>query len=403
MKSPQADKTAQPSGMAAQQVSGPSICIPTLRQFANETFRCGLYEAEDVLAESSGVDVLPLEMGWARHVKQRWLRIPLYHDMFHQLMFRNPGLKKTQLTRKYDVFIAICQNYWDLPFINAIDGWRDQCRTSVCWIHELWAVDLPGYKYWLHALSQFDYVFTTCKDTVEPLSKAIGRTCHWLPGAVDTLRFTPFPKPPARVIDVYSIGRRSEHIHSALLEAARRKEIFYIYDTFSANNLKVYDYREHRDLFANVAKRSRYFTVQIARMDPQITHGQIEVGYRYFEGAAAGAVMIGQAPDVQSFKELFPWPDAVIPVGSDGTGVEEALHDLHENPERLAVISNRNAMEALLRHDWMHRWVEMFHVIGIDPPSGMMTRLQSLKNLADAATVCESARGNRDLSGVTLG
>ena len=41
------------------------------------------------------------------------------------------------------------------------------------------------------------------------------------------------------------------------------------------------DYRQHRELFANMAKRSRYSLVSPAKMDsPDETRGQVEIGYR---------------------------------------------------------------------------------------------------------------------------
>ena len=67
--------------------------------------------------------------------------------------------------------------------MNAVGGWQDRCRTSVCWLDELWAADLPNCQHWLHALRQFDHVFVGLSGTAPPLSEAIGRPCYWLPGA----------------------------------------------------------------------------------------------------------------------------------------------------------------------------------------------------------------------------
>ena len=65
------------------------------------------------------------------------------------------------------------------------------------------------------------------------------------------------------------------------------------------------DYRQHRELFANMAKRSRYFLVSPAKIDrTDETRGQVEIGHRYFEGAAAGAVMIGQAAEFRGLPKV---------------------------------------------------------------------------------------------------
>lgn len=360
------------------------ICMPTARKFARKAFRCGLYEAQDVLSEIDNVDLIGLHPSWGFRSCEKWLRRFLYHDRSRKLMFLNPGLQKVRLSQEYDLFVAVCQDYWDLPYFNAIEGWKDNCKTSVCWIDELWAAVIPGYKYWLDALSQFDHIFVGCRGSVATLSDAIGRSCRWLPGGVDTLRFNPYPNPPARVIDVYSMGRRWEGIHQALLQGAEQGEIFYVHDTFSvAGDREVSDHRQHRDMFANVAKRSRYFVVAPGKMDDPETAGQMEIGYRYYEGAAAGTVMIGQQPNCETFKETFDWPDAVLPIQPDGSDVIELLTRLDSEPERTDAISRRNATGALLHHDWAYRWKEILRVAGLEPLPNMTARERRLKSLAD--------------------
>jgi hypothetical protein len=332
------------------------------------------------------VDLICLEAGWGSPLKDSWQRRLLFRDVSRRLNFLNLALHRVRLTREYDLFAIVCQNYWDLLYINAIDGWEDCCKTKVCWIEEIWAEQMWQYKYWLPVLRRFDHVFIGLRGSVTSLSNAINRTCHWLPSAVDMLRFSPYPNPPARLIDVYSIGRRSEGIHRALLQAAGCGEIFYIYDTFQGADMQAYNYQEHRDLLANVAKRSLYFVVAPPKMDvPGETQGQVEVGYRYYEGAAAGTVMIGQVPDCEAFRELFPWQDAVVPIRPDGSDVIEVLSGLASQAERTSAISRKNATEALLRHDWVYRWKEIFRVAGIEPSPRMAARERRLQDLADLA------------------
>lgn len=199
------NSTSGEAAHASTRAPEPRILMPTCRNFTRRAFRCGLYEAQDVLVDIDNVDLICLEQGWGGRVDQSWLRLPLYHDISRKLMFVNPGLQRVRLTREYDLFVAVCQDYTDLPYINAIDGWRKHCKSSVCLIDEMWAAMIPGYKYWLHALDQFDYIFVGCKGSVATLSEAINRPCHWLPGAANMLRFSPYPNPPARVIDVYSV------------------------------------------------------------------------------------------------------------------------------------------------------------------------------------------------------
>jgi hypothetical protein len=383
------DEKTWKAAEVSREAMTPRICMPTARGFKKKAFYCGQYEAQDVLLDVDDVDLIHLEPGRGYKFKEAWQRRLLFRDVTRKLIFVNPGLHKVRLTQQYDLFLVMCQMDHDFLNISAIDGWQDHCRTSVCWIQEMWAARIPLYKYWIHSLRRFDHVFVSAQGSVAALSDAIGRPCRWLPDAVDTLRFTPYPNPPARVIDVYSIGRRREEIHRALVEAAGRTDIFYVYDTFGGSMSGVLNYREHRDFFSNMAKRSRFFVVapaKVGRSDE--TGGQVEIGARYYEGASAGTVMIGHAPECEAFRELFPWQDAVISLQGDGSDVIKVLASLEAEPERISAISRRNAAEALLRHDWVYRWKEILGVAGIELSPRMKLREQRLRDLAELSNAC---------------
>jgi spore maturation protein CgeB len=346
-------------------------------------FQCAHLEAQDVLNQVDDVDLIGLEPEPGFQKRQHWIRRLMYRDVSRRLAFMNPGLKRVKLVKEYDLLVMMCQTYWDFLYVNAIDDWKDHAKTSICWIDELWTANLPLYKYWLPSLRRFDHVVLGMRGTVGPLSEAIGRRCHYVPAGVDAIRFSPYPECPDRVIDVYSVGRKWNGIHQALLKQTASNQIFYVYDTLQTGESQASDYRQHRDLYANTAKRSRFFMVAPGKMDvPEETRGQVEVGFRYYEGSAAGTVMIGQAPDCQPFREMFDWPDAVIPIRPDGSDVADTLSRLRAQPDRVEQISRRNAERALLRHDWVYRWAQILEIVGLKPASGMERRQKTLKELA---------------------
>jgi hypothetical protein len=366
----------------------PRICMPSSRNLTKKAFQSGVYEAQDVLQEMDDVDMVCLTPGPGFRFRSAWQRRLLFRDSAKFLISFNPGLEEVRLTRDYDLFVAVCQNHWDLAYLNAIRGWKDHTKVSVLWIDEMWAAQIPQYKNWFPAIRQFDHIFVGCRGSVEALSKALDRPCHWLPAATDTLRFSPYANSPAaRVIDVYSIGRRYGGMHDALCCEAQQGKIFYIYDTFAGADAELYDTKQHRNLYANMAKRSRYFVVAPAKMNnPSDTQGQIEFGSRYYEGAAAGCVLIGKRPDSEAFSEMFPGPDSVISVQPDGSDIVEILARLNSEPERIAEISRRNSVQSLLKHDWVRRWKEIFDAAGMEPSPRMLARECRLKELADVAT-----------------
>lgn len=363
----------------------PRVCIPSSRKLTRRVYQTGHKEAQDVL-ESPEVDLIELEPRAGFQTREYWHQRLMYRDLSRKLAYVNAGLKSVRLTREYELLIVLCQTYADLFYVNAIQNLKDQCRTTVCWIDELYAADLPRFKYWLPSLRRFDHVVLGMNGTVKALSEAIGRPCHYVPGAVDAIRFSPYPHRLQRVIDVYSVGRRAEGLHRALLGMAASQKVFYIFDSLHSVESIAADHRQHRDLYADVAKRSRYFMVAPGKIDqPHETDGQIEVGFRFYEGAAAGCVLVGQAPRCEPFRRMFDWPDAVIEVAPDGSDIVDVLSDLDADSDRLREISRRNAVEALLRHDWVYRWKEIFQIAGVAPTQGMHSRERQLKRLAEIA------------------
>ena len=371
--------------MSPLKIKKPRICMVTSRSCLRHAFRCGNYEGEDVLTEIDAVDLIHLKPARAFELRREIQKKLVWHDFTKTLVSTNMAFQPIRLENEYDLFVAYMPLSQDLIHIPSIRGWKDKCKTSVCWIDEIWAADVSRLKSWLPALSNFDHVFISLHGTVKALSQATNRTWHFMPVAVDTLRLSPYPNPPDRVIDVFSMGRRSEGLHRSLLRMTAKNRMLYVHDTFcSPSYCQVADHRQHRDMLANMAKRSRLFIVAPAKVDsPHETRNQIEVGLRYYEAAAAGAVMVGQTPACEPFRRLFDWPDAVIDVQPDGSDVADVVAKLLTQPERVSKIGRLNAIQALLRHDWVYRWKQVLSIAGLEPAPEMEARERALKQLAE--------------------
>lgn len=374
------------SGNASIYRRKPRICMLTQRGFAHDVFRSGFYESQDVLWEIDDVDLFHQAPLRAFDMRERFQRKIIRHDFTRQLVSAAVPIQPVRLTREYDLFIAYFPLIKDIPQISTIHGWKDYSRISICWIDEFWRTDITKYKFWLPILNDFDHVILGLHGTVKALNNVIKQPCHWVPDGVDTIRFSPYPHPPARVVDIYSIGRISHELHQTFLAVAARKKLFYIHDTFDASMAKVADYRQHRNMIANIAKRSRYFFVSPAKSDQyKETADQIEVGLRFYEASAAGAVMLGQVPQCESFRTMFNWPDPVIAIQPDGSDAADVIENIAAQPERLLEISRRNATEALLHHDWVYRWKKILDIAGLKPMPELELREQRLKQMAEQA------------------
>ena len=246
------------------------------------------------------------------------------------------------------------------------------------------------HRHFLRILAKFDVVMLYYSQTVKPLSEQIGRRCVFLPPGVDAILFCPYPNPPKRVIDVCSMGRRSEITHQRLLRMARESGLFYLHDSIGGG--QAINSKEHRALFANVAKRSRYFIVNPGKIDePDKRGNQIEISNRYFEGAASGAIMVGERPKNEEFERLFDWPEAVTQLPYNSCDIDMVIKDLDGDPERQDRIRRTSVVQALMRHDWVYRWEAVLKTVGLEPMQGVLERKERLRKLAEV--VLQNGRG----------
>jgi Glycosyl transferases group 1 len=366
--------------------SSPRVLMPSVRQINTHAAWCSLYDFEDVVRAVDDVQLLELEPGTLFTPRHRLARSVAWHGHHPAFTRMNPGLKPVVVDRDYDLFAFVCMNVWDLFYLNAIRGWQSRCRTKVCYLGEFYSGQENQYGHLLRMLQGFDHVFLPLSSSAPALDRAMRKPCHYLPFAADVLRFTPLPNARRRVIDVLSIGRRSAPVHESLLRLAAKRDLFYMYDTLPSAMMRPTNATQHRDMLANCAKRSRFFVVNEAKMGSNEKQGHSEVGARYFEGTAAGAVLLGRAPTVQAYRESFPWPDSVINVRDDGSDVECVLDGLADKSEYLERASLRNAVHALRHHDWGHRWQYMLQLAGIAPRQALTQRLNALESLASEAT-----------------
>jgi hypothetical protein len=166
---------------------------------------------------------------------------------------------------------------------------------------------------------------------------------------------------------------------------AREGGLFYLHDTIGGS--QAINSKQHRALFANVNKRSRYFIVNPGAIDePERRGNQIEIGNRYFEGAASGAIMIGQRPENDEFERLFNWPDAVIQLPYNSCDIDMIIKNLNIDPERQDKIRRTGVVQALMRHDWVYRWEGVLKTVGLEPMHGALERRECLMKLAKSVS-----------------
>jgi glycosyl transferase family 1 len=371
-------------------MSKPRVCMLSQREIRKSAAWCSMYEFEDVICDVDDVERIDLRPGTGYSWRRRFVSSLVWHKVVSSLSAKlNPGLSPIQIKSDYDLFAFICINPWELLYLNAVHGWKERCRKKVCYIFEVWAGLAHQYEPFLSLLREFDHVFLGWKSSVASVERIVGVPCHHVSPAVDTMRFSPYPNLPRRCIDVLSVGRRLEAMHKQLFNMATAGEIFYIHDTIPGRCIEPSNHREHRELYANLGKRSRYFVTYPAKVDvAEETQGISEPGMRYYEGIATGAVLVGECPGSETFTKEFNWPNSVINIGDRAENLINVMKTFHREPEKFGQISRTNSAQALRRHDWAHRWNDMLQISGLAPTGKLEARKGQLSKLA---AIAESA------------
>jgi Glycosyl transferases group 1 len=379
----------------SSKASDPRVLCVSYRDIAPVISRCGHYEFEDLIGAMDAVDVIapadtpdpadadtPAQNG----IRTLWrLAAKVLRRLSVELEGMLPLTGRRRLpsgvARNYELLFVSAQSALDLYNLGPCAMWRSTARVSVCYIDEIYAQEVAALGDLLKILKRFDHILVSVRDTVEPLASATGRPCHYLACSTDTLKFCPYPGVPKRVIDFYAMGSPPPETHKALLRMADAGDWYYLYDTVT--NCPVTSHVEHRSRLADMIKRSRFFLVNAGRWyDPERTGGQEDLGLRFFEGAAAGAVLIGDAPRNASFTEYFGWQDSVIPLPLDSGDVADVIAELDADPSRLERISKTNVVNSLRRHDHVYRWGQILSIAGLKETRAMEGRRRELEELA---------------------
>lgn len=373
---------------------GARIAVITERASFPALYRCNGFEFEDVIDAVDDVDLVYVRTAPRpeRPLGERVLR--RFGRMLDLEISRVERIVRPRIEREYDVIFIGVTGAMQLPkYAPYFAEWRDKARLLVCYLEELWS-DWLRHEKLVEPLAAFDHVFIGCDGTVQELCSTIGKPVTYLTPAVDMDRFCPFPNPPRRTIDVRSMGRRSEKTHRALRRWSESTGATYLYDSRSFAVPILQRPLEHRDLTAEVLKRSRYFLVNPPKIDrPEDTSGQEEIGIRFYEGVGAGCVLLGQSPRCAAFRENFDWPDAVVEMPYDSEDAPELFRTLEADPSRVARIRSENVARSLERHDWVHRWMCALGELGLVPKEAALERC---RRLAQRATEVRAEQGDAE-------
>ncbi len=368
------------------------LLIFSQRNLNDNVSRCSGFEFEDVIADIETADIIAprrtKERGFPYEPK-RWLskRTSLFR-------YWPSKVQKMRLERDYDIFFCGVQKPQELLSLDALPNWRKRCGVAVCVLEEVWNKDLERHMPLIKTLADFDLIGCAFADTCDALHRITGRPVIHLPGAVDMGRFAPKSLMVDRPIDVYWMGRRRPEIHEQLLKVFKNRAGLYLYDSATKPPI-VADHAVHRDLLANLVQHTKLFIVDVAKSGHKDrSEGNIAWGPRHVEGIAGGAVQVGYAPETDDYLRNFDWPESVIRLSKDPNKAVEQIVLLIDDVVEQERIRKINLINALQKHDWLHRWAEILDHLDFPESEALALRRKRLVELAGEIQGSGEAKSN---------
>jgi len=355
-----------------------SVLILSVRNFRHQAANGSLYEFEDVITALCDTTLCCPENEQSgrrkRYRSARYLGLnPVRADSIASMAHLDA------LQPHHDLIVLVLDNPWQMHLLNQVRGWREHPAKKVCFISECWPKELSQWRLMKEPFCNFDHVFLGTASSVPLLGNLIDVPCTYLPCGVDTTAFIDVLRPLERVIDLSYIGRREAALHEQLKRFADTDRLFYLFDTARRQKLFVDSPAEHRKLYASMLQRTRLSIALPAKSNAEEETGGVEeIATRFFEFAAAGVVVVGRPPDADAFRQLFDWPDAVVPIGSDFRSAPDVIRRLLNSPEYVRSISRRNIIHSMVNNDWVYRLIDVVGAVGFAPNQRMLERVNLL-------------------------
>lgn len=173
--------------------------------------------------------------------------------------------------------------------------------------------------------SDIDLLITTFPDAVPWLNRITGRSWHVVLQGASAKRFNA-PGLGQRSIAISSYGRRIEAFHHALRDWSVRHGRYYDFQTSAGVRADVPCDDLYRQYAWHVGHSVFSVCWPVEATNPARAGNLSPITCRWFEAAMAGAAIVGRAPTLDAFFEVFP-RELVTPV-PDGIDVDSFLDEI---------------------------------------------------------------------------
>ncbi|MEX0268731.1 glycosyltransferase [Leptolyngbyaceae cyanobacterium UHCC 1019] len=225
------------------------------------------------------------------------------------------------------------------------------------------------------ALPKLDHLFVISPSLAKEVEQIHSIKTSFLPLATNTFPLAEYQS--QRSIDILSYGRTNKPVHALLQQFNQPgSQRLYVHSTFSG--AEVYDVRDHIALLNRLLERSK-ISLCFEGGHLHRFRGRSPLLYRWFEGWAAGCVIVGKKPLDRGVERLMGWQDSTLGIPENPNEVIPFFEALLQDESRLQEISWRNYVECRLRHDWRYRLRDLFEKLQLPLPVRLSEQLDQLQ------------------------
>ena len=273
-------------------------------------------------------------------------------------------IPKAEHSIKADVLWAVLMG----PESYALDlykNWDSDVGIKILYLFDTMENQLPAIRRVLDSTA-WDYTFTSFAGAVPFLEEATQRRWLAAPQGVKLERFHP-ALIEEKLIHFCAYGRRLEKVHESIKAHCRAMGKHYEYTTATGMQPQL-DPRENYEMYAWHLNHSIFnFCWPVERTNPTRAKTFSPITCRWFEAAASGNVIIGQAPTDPTFENIFG-KDLVVPINDteDAESLNAIWEALWNERERFLKSALERRARLAQQWSWESRVKEILDVVGVE-------------------------------------
>lgn len=258
---------------------------------------------DEIVRITNGHKVVGPRRKFPKFIEQRIAHGTRY-DTFRKV------IPKVECDLKADVLWMILMGPEDFQ-LDLFKNWQRNVGIKILYIFDTFERQLPIIHRVLQSV-QWDITITSFHGAVPFLEEHTQRKWHAVAQGVKLDRLKPVSK-EEKLIDFSADGRRLENVHNSIKEYCLQTGKYYEYTTTTGLQLQLDPCENYRQYAWHLAHSFFTFSWPVELTNPQRVLRFSPITCRWFEAAASGTVILGQAPKDPEFEKIFG-PDFIVPI-----------------------------------------------------------------------------------------